>query len=63
MRQPSYSVSTVITEKRSAPPTSYDAFFHGLDPFETFMASPPGQPVRRKADDQVPCDRVVTICA
>jgi hypothetical protein len=30
LRQPIYSVSTVTAEKHSAPPTSYDAFFHGL---------------------------------
>ena len=34
-----------------------------VDPLETFMTAPPGEPRRRKADDQVPCDRAVTICA
>jgi hypothetical protein len=29
-RKPIYSVSTVMAEKHSAPPTAYDAFFHGL---------------------------------
>jgi len=29
-RQPIYSVSIVMAEKHRAPPTSYDAFFHGL---------------------------------
>ena len=33
------------------------------DPEPTFMTAPPGEPRRRKADDQVPCDRAVTICA
>jgi hypothetical protein len=28
--QPINSVSTVMAKKRSAPPTSYEAFFHGL---------------------------------
>jgi hypothetical protein len=30
LRQPIYSVSTVMAEKHSALLTSYNAFFHGL---------------------------------
>jgi hypothetical protein len=34
-----------------------------VDPLETVMTAPPGEPLRWKADDQVPCDRAATICA
>jgi hypothetical protein len=34
-----------------------------LDPLETFMTAAPGEPLRRKADDKVPCGRAVTIYA
>ena len=35
--------------------------FHG--PGEpTFLTAPPGEPCRRKTDDQVPCDRAITMC-
>jgi hypothetical protein len=34
-----------------------------IDPNPTFMTAPPGEPLRRNADDRVPCGRVVTICA
>jgi hypothetical protein len=35
----------------------------GVDPLETFVTAPPGEPLRRKAGDQVPCDPAATICA
>src|SRR6266567_8099700 len=35
----------------------------GLDPLETLMTAPPGEPLRRKADDQVPSERPATMCA
>jgi hypothetical protein len=35
--QPINSVSTVMAKKRSAPPTSYEAFFHGLGHEDLFL--------------------------
>jgi hypothetical protein len=32
-----------------------------LNPQETFLTASPDEPLRRKADDQVPCDRAVTL--
>ena len=33
-----------------------------VDPEPTFMTPPRGEPLCRKADDQVTCDRAVAIC-
>jgi hypothetical protein len=33
------------------------------DPFETFMTTSPGEPLRRKADDQVQYNPAVMFCA
>jgi transposase len=34
-----------------------------FDPEPPLLTAPPGEPLRRKADDQVPCVQRVTICA
>ena len=39
------------------------SFSHSLDPLETFMPALPGEQRRRIADDQVPCEPAVTMCA
>jgi hypothetical protein len=33
----------------------------GFDPFEAFMNALPGEPLARKADDHILCDRAATI--
>ncbi len=33
------------------------------DPNPTFMTTSPGEPLRRKADDQVQCNPAVMFCA
>jgi hypothetical protein len=34
----------------------------GADPSATFNTAPLGEPLRRKTDDQIPCDQTIYIC-
>jgi hypothetical protein len=59
-------VGPTIRDDASAPISCRSKVPHGtarFDPNPTFMTTPPGKPLRRKADDRVLCGRVVTICA